>query len=245
MSLSAASHAALSARSQGYLDYLERWLGNRLPESLTDIIARADGVERVAIVSVDLIVGFCHTGPLSSPRVAAILPAVRELMILAHTAGVTKIAVAQDTHREDAEEFASFPPHCVAGTLEAEMVDELASLPFSPNFRIIQKNSISSLLAPEFADWEQDAGDIHTYIVVGDCTDLCVYQAALALKTRSNSEHRGQRVMVPVNCVATYDMPVSTALEFGTEPHDGDLLHHVFLHSMALNGVDVVADVTP
>ena len=44
-----------------------------------------------------------------------------------------------------------------------------------------------------------------------------------------------------------YNKPVRPevqALEIGTQPHDGDLLHAVFLHSMALNGVDVVATVS-
>ncbi|GIS67063.1 MAG: hypothetical protein CM1200mP6_01310 [Anaerolineaceae bacterium] len=49
-----------------------------------------------------------------------------------------------------------------------------------------------------------------------------------------------QRVVLPANCVATYDMSVSDAQEFGAVPHDGDLLHHIFLYSMMLNGVEVV-----
>ena len=45
---------------------------------------------------------------------------------------------------------------------------------------------------------------------------------------------------MPANCVATYDMSVSDAQEFGAVPHDGDLLHHIFLYSMMLNGGEVV-----
>jgi nicotinamidase-related amidase len=234
----------LAARSRDYIRYVETWLDDRPSVSLSDVISHAGGPDRVAIVSVDLIVGFCHSGPLSSLRVAVILPAVREMLTMAHALGVRKIAVAQDTHREDAEEFAAFPAHCVAGTPEAEMVEELSTLPFAESFRIIRKNSISSLIAPEFANWELESGSIHTYVVVGDCTDLCVYQAAMALKTRSASEHRGQRIIVPANCVATYDLPVEDARAIGAQPHEGDLLHHIFVHSMALNGVDVVAEVT-
>jgi hypothetical protein len=36
-------------------------------------------------------------------------------------------------------------------------------------------------------------------------------------------------------------MPVETAQEIGAMPHDGDLLHRIFLYQMALNGVEVVA----
>jgi hypothetical protein len=52
------------------------------------------------------------------------------------------------------------------------------------------------------------------------------------------------RIVVPANCVQTFDMPVETAEEIGAMPHDGDLLHRLFLYQMALNGVEVVADLT-
>jgi hypothetical protein len=55
---------------------------------------------------------------------------------------------------------------------------------------------------------------------------------------------RDFRVVVPADGVQTYDMPVETALQLGALPHDGDLLHRIFLYSMALNGIEVVARLT-
>lgn len=235
------SSGRLVERSAAYLDYLDEWLNARPATTVHDIIDASGGPERVAIVSVDLIIGFCHTGPLSSQRVAGILPAVRDLMLRAHDAGVRHIVLTQDTHFPDAEEFASYPPHCVRDTEESRTTPELADLPFAGDFSVIEKNSISSVIEPGFVEWEEQHGPFGAYIIVGDCTDLCVYQAAMALKVRSVARHLGQMVVVPVDCVQTYDMPVQTAREIGAEPHDGDLLHAIFLHSMALNGVDVVA----
>ncbi len=240
MSIARANAASLSNRSAPYLDFVEGWLATLPNLSLDLIVSDAGAAQRVAIVSVDLIVGFCHSGPLSSPRVAGILPAVRTLLERAHDAGIENIALTQDTHRPDAEEFGSYPPHCVVGTDESMTAPELASLPFADRFTIIEKNSISSIIEPGYTDWEADNGPFMTYIIVGDCTDLCVYQAAMALKLRSVAHHLGQRVIVPVDCVETYDIPVETARQVDAQPHDGDLLHHVFLHSMAQNGVEVV-----
>ncbi|HMM42598.1 MAG TPA: isochorismatase family protein [Thermomicrobiales bacterium] len=234
----------LAERAAPYLNYVEEWLDRLPPASLKEIIKTAGGPERVAVVSVDLIVGFCHSGALSSPRVAGILQPAADLMTRAHGAGIEAIVLTQDTHRPDAEEFASYPPHCIAGTEESETAPELLALPFADSFDVVEKNSIASTIAPAWVAWEQEHGPFAAWIVVGDCTDLCVYQAAMALKLRSLSEHRGERVVVPVDCVQTYDLPVEQALEIGTQPHDGDLLHAVFLHSMALNGVDVVATVS-
>lgn len=239
-----AQTGTLAERAAPYLNYVESWL-NRLPSaSLDEIIATAGGPGRVGFITVDLSVGFCHRGALSSPRVAAILQPTAELMTRAHEAGIEAFVLSQDAHRPDAQEFSSYPPHCVAGTDEADTAPELLALPFSDTFSLVETNSLATLIAPGWDDWEREHGPFAAWIVVGDCTDLCVYQAAMALKLRSNAEHRGERVVVPVDCVQTYDLPVEQALEVGAKPHDGDLLHAVFLHSMALNGVDVVATVS-
>jgi hypothetical protein len=64
------------------------------------------------------------------------------------------------------------------------------------------------------------------------------------LRLRANAYQRASdRVILPANCVATYDLPVSVAQEYGIMPHHGDLLHLLFLYHLALNGVQVVANI--
>jgi nicotinamidase-related amidase len=105
------------------------------------------------------------------------------------------------------------------------------------------KNSLSTTLGTDFADWDAARGPFATYVVVGDCTDLCIYQAAMGLQLRSNAAGLGTRVIVPADCVDTFDIPVDVAGQIGAQPHPGDFYHHVFLHAMATNGIDVVASV--
>jgi nicotinamidase-related amidase len=131
----------------------------------------------------------------------------------------------------------------VAGTREAETVPELQSLLFSNEFTVLTKNSINSAIGTDLEDWLETHPEVNTFIVVGDCTDLCTYQLAMHLRLRANALGLDQRVVLPADCVDTYDLPVETAKELGILPHDGDLLHAVFLYSMALNGVEVVAKV--
>jgi hypothetical protein len=52
------------------------------------------------------------------------------------------------------------------------------------------------------------------------------------------------RVIVPENAVQTYDTPVHIANEIGILPHDGDVLHLMSLYQMALNGIEVVRELT-
>ena len=122
------------------------------------------------------------------------------------------------------------------------MVPELASLHFSDSFTVMHKNSISSSIHTALDAWlNAHQQNIDTFVVVGDCTDLCTYQLAMHLRLRANAHGYAQRVIVPADCVQTYDMPVDTAAELGIMPHDGDLMHAMFLYQMALNGIEVVS----
>lgn len=231
----------MNGKNETFLEWLARWEGN-LPE--VDLESVVSDPARVAMVSVDLVKGFCSEGPLASPRVAGIVPAVVSLFQRAHDLGVRYFILTQDTHDPDAIEFSAFPPHCVAGTAESETIDELNALPFANLFTVIPKKSISSSIGTALGTWLENHPEVTTFIVVGDCTDLCVYQAAMYLRLRANVlGQRDARVIVPADCVQTYDMTVETAEELGALPHDADLLHRVFLYSMALNGVEVVASV--
>ena len=106
------------------------------------------------------------------------------------------------------------------------------------------KNSIHSGLNTGLNEWIAAHPEVDTYVVVGDCTDLCTYQLAMHLRLDANARQLQRRVLVPVECVDTYDRPVDVAVEQGGLPHPADLLHAVFLYHMALNGVEVVRRVS-
>jgi nicotinamidase-related amidase len=146
----------------------------------------------------------------------------------------------QEHHTHDAAEFEQYGPHGIRDTREAETVDALQELPFSDSYRVFLKNSIHPALGNGFNEWLDEHPEVDTFIVVGDCTDLCAHQAVMYLKLRGNEVDRRVSVIVPENCVQTYDLPVETARQIGALPHDGDLLHAVFLYHMALNGAQVV-----
>jgi len=231
----------LLAKSRPFLDYVVTWY-NSLPTLPVADVVRGQP-EKVAVVSVDVINGFCYEGPLSSPRVANLVEPIVALFEKCHAAGVRHFAVTQDAHPEDSVEFESYPPHCVRGTSESETVDAFKSLPFWNLFAVIPKQSISSAIGTPFDAWLDDRPGVDTFIAVGDCTDLCTYQLAMHLKLRGNAANKKVRVIVPADCVDTYDLPVSVARDIGAIPHDGDFLHRIFLYSMMLNGIEVVAKV--
>ena len=191
-----------------FLEWLEAW--ERALPALPLEKAIQDPA-RCAILSVDVTRGFCYEGPLSSPRVAGIVAPIRRLFERAWEQGVRHILLSQDTHEPDAVEVAQWPPHCVRGSSEAETVEAFQSLPFFDKMVVLEKNSIDSGLNTGLNAWLANRPKLDTFIVTGDCTDLCTYQLAMHLRLDANERQLARRVIVPADCVQTYDLPVQAA----------------------------------
>lgn len=227
--------------SRAFLDWLSGWYADLPSLALEDAITDP---ARTAIVSIDLINGFCYQGNLASTRVASIVPAAAQIFERAFARGVRHFLLSQEWHSEHAEEFKAFAPHGIRHTGEAETVPELRALPFADRFVVIHKNSIQTFANTIAERWLDEHPEVDTFIVVGDCTDLCVYETVMELKVRANALDLPRRVIVPANAVNTYDLPVAAAEKIGALPHDGDLLHALFLYQMALNQIEVVREIT-
>ena len=169
---------------------------------------------------------------------------IASLMETAWEAGLRNIVLTQDTHEPDAVEFAQWPVHCVRGSEEAEAGRSIGQS------AILRSNAADSEEFDPFRvehrferlAW-RSIPKVDTFVVVGDCTDLCTYQLAMHLRLDANARQLTRRVVVPVDCVDTYDRPVPVARREGGLPHPADLLHAVFLYHMALNGVEVVSKI--
>jgi nicotinamidase/pyrazinamidase len=153
--------------------------------------------ERRAVIVVDMLRGFLEPGrPLDCGASArAIIPAVRRL-IEDEMARRTTVFWVADNHASDDKEFAMFPPHCIRGTAEAEVIPALADLVDPANF--LPKTRYSGFYGTNLA--ERLAGLRPGVItVVGVCTDICVMHPV------ADARNRDYAVVVPSDCVATFD----------------------------------------
>ncbi len=231
--------------STPFIEWMLNWQANLKPANLASVTLNNDP-RSVGILSVDVINGFCTVGPLASPRVNKIVKPIAALFKAAWDFGMRDILLTQDTHVEDAVEFSQYAPHCVRGTPESETVDAFKVLPFFDQISVIPKNSINSSVAPGFGEWIAARPQVKTWIVLGDCTDLCTHQMAMHMRTWANQNQlRDVRVVLPVNTVDTYDLSVQMATQLGIVPHDATFLHLVFLYNMMQNGIEVVSEITP
>ena len=176
--------------------------------------------KKTALVIVDMVNGFLTEGVLSSPRSASVLPECEKLLQFAVDNSLPTVAFA-DCHEPDCIEFASFPPHCIRGTSEAQIADSLRRIGGDLNpdrnrsntYKLIEKNSTNGAITPEFQEWLAENDKIERVVVCGVCTDICVMQFCLMLKTLCNQADRPMEVLLPVNAVETYDAPGHNADE--------------------------------
>lgn len=196
--------------------------------------------EKAAFFSADLINGFVHFGPLASPRVLGIVDNVVELFTRGWEYGVREFVLLQDTHDPATPEFNAYPPHALRGDPESDPIPELVSLPFAERLTVIEKNSLNPAIETGFNAWWDQHRDLNRAIVVGDCTDLCVYQLAMHMRMRANALNlQDFDVIVPMDVVQTFDVPGSP--DQPGSAHPGDFFHDVFLYHMASNGIRVVS----
>ncbi len=148
-----------------------------------------------AVLVIDMLRGFLEEGhPLyCGARARRIIPNIQGLLERELAQG-SQVFFISDQHDPDDLEFKMFPPHCIAGTVEAEVIPELSGYAGE----VIPKRRYSAFFGTPL---EQKLRELNPakIIVCGVCTDICV------LHTVTNARNRDYLVEVPVDCVASFD----------------------------------------
>lgn len=194
---------------------------------LPDFILRDSLPEKTAIIVVDMINGFASEGNLYSARVEKLIQPISE--IIHASKGMKKVFLC-DRHPENAPEFESYLPHAIEGTREALIVDELYSIQDELS-SVIFKNCTNGMMVKEMRRYLKANEAIETFIVIGDCTDICIMQFALSLKAYFNEINLNRRVVVPISLVETFDLEATK--------HDAELMSLFAFYNMKMNGIEL------
>lgn len=206
------------------LQELETLKGN-LDKLNTEDISNLD-LSKTVLFIVDMNNGFAKQGSLYSPRVENLIKPIENFA--KHICSkLNRIIAFTDSHTKSSIELLNYPIHCLEDSIESDIVDELKDI---PNLEIVQKNSTNGFFALDKINFE----NIDNIIIVGDCTDICIYQFAITLKSYFNQNNLRKNIIVPINLVDTYDIP---------NVHSAELLNIVFLNSMIQNGINVVKEI--
>lgn len=188
-------------------------------------IMDANDLHHPIIFVVDMINGFIKEGALHD---TAILACVNPIQSLIEDLQVRTVFIA-DAHPPKTREFISYPSHCVIGTSQSEIIDEL-----SPYVEYLyKKNSTNTFTAPQFQEFLDE--DIYLYddiIITGCCSDICILQFALCLNAWLNEHNEDQkRIIIPMDCIDTYHIE---------KIHDATMMNEFSIANMAANGIMIV-----
>lgn len=161
------------------------------------------------LIVVDMVNGFVEEGVLHDKNIKKIIPRQIELIKEAHDKGYIVVFV-KDTHDEDAVEFGRFgnTKHCVRGTREAEVVDQLKPFEKMDDMISIEKNSTSFMEAPQFRELVAKTNNIKLVELVGCCTDICDFNGIMGLANYYDQWNREVDIIVHEDAIATYSEDV-------------------------------------
>lgn len=169
--------------------------------------------EEVLIV-VDMVNGFAREGMLASPLVDAIVKNVVSYLEEAKDKNRLIIFI-KDTHDKDSVEFRRFGdlPHCLRGTKEAELVDEL--VPYEEDAISFEKNSTSFMFGKNpnfpskygFMEMLDGLENLKKVMVCGCCTDICNTNGVLPMMNYFDENNRKVEVELLEDAIETYDAP--------------------------------------
>lgn len=182
-------------------DYYERL------NSIEELDLSQLNCDETILVVMDMVKGFTDGGNLYSDRIEEIKNAVADNMKKCSEKGIETICFC-DCHTMDSAELSAFPPHCISGSGEEEIADELKNI---CSYKVIEKNSTNGFIEPEFEKWLRENSKVKNYIICGDCTDICVMQFAQCAKAWYNSRNIQSRIIVLTDSTETYDAPVHAA----------------------------------
>lgn len=177
---------------------------------------------------VDMINGFIKEGALHD---SAILTCTAPIQQLLTDLDCRRIFIA-DAHPPKTREFEAYPSHCVIGTAESEVIDELQ--PYVEE--LIHKNSTNAFTAADFQTFLTNDIDCYSdLIITGCCTDICIMQFALCLNAWLNEHNKTkQRIVIPANCIDTYHIEGA---------HDAERNNQFALENMQANGIFIVSKI--
>lgn len=182
---------------------------------------------KTALIVIDMVNGFVKEGALSSNRVYDLIP---EIVSIVENLPQSNKVFFLDSHTKDSKEFDSYPIHCLEGTKEELLIDELDNLIDSNSLKI-KKNSTNGAIEDLFLKWLDKNSHIENFIITGCITEVCVMQFALTLKGLLNKDNKNGRLIVPMNAVDTFHSP----------EHDATIINYFALSNMKQNGIEVIA----
>lgn len=182
---------------------------------------------RKMLYTIDMVNGFVRKGILSDLSIKDAIPEQTKLIerFIKEQQG---IGFVRDEHTLNAIEFKTFPKHCVIGSGEELLVDELRGY---ESYGIdYPKNSTSAMFANNMMIDLEHLENLEEVVGCGCLTHICVPNFLIPLKCYFNQQNRDVKVFVVKDATRT--------LKNEYESYNEEISYYL----MEQNGIHVVKD---
>ena len=183
---------------------------------------------RELLITIDMVNGFVKEGSLAAPSIMRVVPRQVELLNQATVDKNTGIIFIRDSHPKGAIEFKTYGEHCIEGTKETEVIEELRK--FEKMGNIYFKNSTNLMFAPGFQTDLLLFNYLKKVRLMGCLSDVCVLNGAIGLRTFFDQHNMDVDVCVHADAIDTFDAP----------GHNADIITENSLLQMQANGVKIL-----
>lgn len=167
------------------------------------------------VVIVDMVNGFVNFGNLADKNINRIVPNCVKMVETAIKNG-DRIVAFKDCHTKDDPEFKDYPEHCLKGTEESELVDELK--PYEKFMTVIEKPTTNGFKTKEFRELiKKESFD--AVVVAGCCTDICVANFLESMYEYTQATKQNTAFYIAADAVDT----------FGGKNHNPDQVNKQYL----------------
>lgn len=165
------------------------------------------------LIVIDMVNGFIREGVLHDKKLESLIPRQLELIKEAKHKGYV-IVFIKDNHTKESVEFQRFgnTTHCLEGTSEAELVDELK--PYEKEAFVFKKNSTSFMFAEGFIEFLNQLEQLKTVEFCGVCTDICDINGILPMMNYFDQINKKIEVIGHLDAMGTYGSLTHPAKEY-------------------------------
>ena len=180
------------------------------------------------LICIDMVNGFVKEGTLANKNIERIIPRQIELLDEALVNNDKGIIFIRDAHTSNAKEFKTYPVHCLKGSKESELIDELKK--YEEYSLTYFKNSTNLIFAPNIQNDLLKLRKLAKIRLMGCLSEVCVLNGAISLKTFFDEMDKDMDIGVYADAIDTYDSPT----------HSSNKVNEEALKIMENNGIKIL-----
>ena len=159
-----------------------------------------------SLYMIDMNNGFVNFGMMANPEYNKLVPEQLRLIEKFRREGEL-VNFILEGHDENAQEFLTYPKHCVLGTDEALLIPEFVGEQVKPDTRTYYKNSINGMLNRTLQEDLVALKNLKEIVIGGVCADLCVMDFGRTELRFLDEINRDIVMFVVKSCIDTFDLP--------------------------------------